>query len=402
MNTIIKSAALISAVSLLAACGGDETSDSSVAQNYHNITTTLQGSIFNAIDGRRITDDTLKITLVQGSDYRAATVRTGTADEFAGDYSLGGIPTATGAGNITYRLTSNATGYQPFEAIMAFNVVTTGLQDSSVNTIGNIYMYPLGTNASDVKVNVTYNNEPIVGATVLMNPNTSNNTITTDITNRIALSSGLQKALTATTDASGVATFEAAGLVLGGQYDVDVMPIAYEGSQLSISRGATFTVGATTTTRNVAMASSAPGTSNGLYVTSASNSDSDNSIVSSGVLTVKFSRAVSLVNEKTINATLAGGGFAVLDNAAFDNRVTAAVSADGLTLTLTPNFSTLPVPFAGSNSATADNALTVLFSNVQLRLVDANDSSTVYDLGTNLVNQTGAAPSLTVKVTPQF
>jgi hypothetical protein len=150
------------------------------------------------------------------------------------------------------------------------------------------------------------------------------------------------------------------------------------------------------------MASAAPGTSNGLYVTSASNSDSDNSVVSTGVLTVNFSRAVSLVNEKTVNATLGGGGFAVLDSTSTDSKVTAAVSADGLILTLTPNFSTLPVPFTGSNSSTADNALTVLFSNVQLRLVDANDSSTVYDLGTNLVNQTGAAPSLTVKVTPQF
>jgi hypothetical protein len=198
-------------------------------------------------------------------------------------------------------------------------------------------------------------------------------------------------------------TFPATALVLGGRYTIDVLPTTYEGSQLQVQRNLSFTVGTSINTQDIAMIESVPGTSNGLYITSASNSDSDNSIVSSGVLTVKFSRAVSLVNEKTINATLDGTTIlAVLDNAAFDNRVTAAVSADGLTLTLTPNFSTLPVPFAGSNSATADNALTVLFSNVQLRLVDANDSSTVYDLGTNLVNQTGAAPSLTVKVTPQF
>jgi hypothetical protein len=43
-------------VFLLTVCGGDEKSCESVSQDYYDITTTLQDSIFNAIDDSRITD----------------------------------------------------------------------------------------------------------------------------------------------------------------------------------------------------------------------------------------------------------------------------------------------------------------------------------------------------------
>ena len=407
MSTTIKSAALLSAAFLLTACGGEE-SDSSVSQNYHNIQTTLQGSIFNALDNSLITDESLEITLVQGSKYREAKVRTGT-DDHAGDYSLSGIPTSANGGNISYRLTSSVDGYQPFEAIVAFNAATAGsLQDKTVNRIGNIYMYPLGTHASDITVNVTFNGEPVANATVLLNPNTALNLITTDTVSILARSNGLQEAQTAITDASGAVTFAAATLVLGGRYDIDVMPTTHEGSQLQVNRGALFTVGSATNIRNVAMSEAVPGTQNGLYITSSSNSDSDSAVVATGVLTFNFSRAISLVNEKTINATLAGTTvLAALDATTVDSKVTATVSADGKTLTLTPNFSTLPVPFAGSNSATADNDLSITYSSILLRLVDANDSSVTYLLDTtansgDLVNQSGANPSVTVKITTDF
>jgi hypothetical protein len=411
MKITIKSVALVSAVSLLAACG-DEASDSSVSQNYHDITTTLQGSVFNALDNSRNTDEELTITLVQGTKYREDKVITGN-DEHAGDYSLNKIPTST-AGNIAFRMTTTATGYQPFEAIVAFPVTTNGLQDEVVNRIGNIYMYPLGTNASDVTVNVTFNNEPVANATVLLNPNTANNLITTDSSIAATVlnpSNGLQEAQTATTNASGVATFAAASLVLGGRYQIDVMPTTYEGTQLQVNRGVQFTVGAATTMSNVAMAEAVPGAENGLYVTSASNSDADSAPVTNGVLTFNFSRAISLVREQTVDATLTSDNapvLAVLGNVTTpttpvsDSRVTAVVTNGGRTLTLTPNFSTNPVIFTGSNSTTADDNLVVTYSNVQVRLADANDSNATYDLGTDLVDATGANPSLDVQVTADF
>lgn len=399
MKTVIKSAALFGAVSLLAACGGEEITDASVDQNYHDITTTLQGSVFNALDNTRITDEELTITLVQGDKYREAKVLTGD-DDFAGDYSLQKIPTSTG-GNISYRMIATATGYQPFEAIVGFNVASLGnnnLQDEAANRVGNIYMYPLGTNASDVTVSVTFNNEPVANATVLLNPNTGANVITTDSVNIIPRSNGLQEAQTAVTDASGIATFAAASLVLGGTYHIDVMPTVFEGSQiqLQVNRGAAFTVGAATTTRNVTMLEAVPGNDNGLYVTSASNLL--DAVNSEGTLTLTFSQAVSFVNEDNITATLTNDTTAVLDTT---DNVTGELSADGKTLTLTPKFSTAPVVWTGSNDGTADNGLEVEFANVEVRIVGAANSSTVYDVFA-LTAETGGNPSDTVQVTETF
>ena len=403
MKTIIKSAALISAVSLLAACGGDEASDSSVSQNYHNITTTLQGSIFNAIDGSRITDESLKVTLVQGTDYRDAKVRKGTAD-FAGDYAINKIPTSTaaGTGNINYRIVSSVDGFQPFEATVAFKVTTAGLQDSQANRIGNIYMYPLGSFASEVKVNVTFNNEPVANASVLLNPQTNANNPTTDTSNTFfAAQGGFQGAQTVVTDASGVATFSAASLVLGGQYSIDVLPVAHEGSQLALNTGTTTIVGTSNNINNIALSETVPGTQNGLYVTSASNLDTDK-ITSGGALTLTFSRAVSLVDETAMGANLTNATTAVLDATSVPNsNVAGVLSADGLTLTLTPQFSTAPVAHSGTNGTTADNGLLVNFTTVFVRINDASDSAVVYDVFA-LTAETGVALSASVQATANF
>lgn len=403
MNNLIKSAAIISGVSLLAACGGeDRTSNNSVDQNYHEITTTLQGSVFNAIDGSRITDKSLKVTLVQGNDYRKAKVRTGDSD-FAGDYAIKSIPTSTN-GNIDYRIVSTVDGYQPFETTVGFSVSIEDLQDRKANVVGNMYMYPLGAYASDVKVNVTFNNEPVEGATVLLNPRTASNNLTTDVSNTLNLVNGFQQAMTAVTDASGVVTFAAANLVLGGQYNIDVMPTTYEGSQLQVSRGTApyFTVGATTNIRNVNMAEAVPGASNGLYITSASNTD-DEVVTASGALVLNFSRAIALVDETNVTASLAGDTVnAVLDaTTAPDSSVNAVVSNDGLTLTLTPVFTTAPINSDTTNHATADDNLTVNYSNLFVRIVESNDTAVVYDVF-SLVDETGLNPSASVQTTVDF
>jgi hypothetical protein len=404
MNNLIKSAAIISGVSLLAACGGeDRTSNNNVDQNYHDITTTLQGSIFSAIDGSRITDESLDVTLVQGTDYREAEVRTGSSD-FAGDYSISDIPTSTDD-NITYRIVSTVDGYQQFETTVSFSVDTVSLQDKDVNVIGNIYMYPLGLFASDVKVNVTFNNEPVEGATVLLNPRTASNTLTTDTNNTLALVNGFQQALSAVTDASGEVTFASANLVLGGQYNIDVMPTTYEDSQLQVNSGTApyLTVGSTTNIRNVTMAESVPGTANGLYITSATNTDSDE-VTTTGALTLTFSRAVSLVDERNVTASLTGDTvFAVLNATDTpDSTVAAALSVDGLTLTLTPTFSTQPVSFNGvNNEATADDNLVVNYSNLFVRIAESNDTAVVYDVF-GLSDETGNTPSAAVQTTIDF
>jgi hypothetical protein len=407
MKTIIKSAVLFSAVSLLAACGGDDTTtNQSASQNYHNIQTTLQGSIFNAIDGTRITDESLKVTLVQGSNYRNANVRRGSTD-FAGDYSIGNIPTSSNGGNITYRIVSSVDGFQPFEATFAFNVTTTGsLQDNNANRVGNIYMYPLGSFASDVKVNVTYNNEPVANATVLLNPQTFSNAPTTDVINTLfPAQNGFQGAQTVVTDAAGIATFAAANLVLGGQYNISVLPTIHENTQLALPTASVFVVGTTQNIVNIPMLDSVPSNAaeNGLYVTSLTNLDA-NAVTSGGVLTLTFSRAVSLVDETAIGANLTNATTAALNATSFPNSSVAAVlSTDGLTLTLTPQFAAAaaPVNYNGTNGTTADNGLMVNFTNVFVRINDASDSAVVHDVF-GLIAETGGNPVATVRATADF
>jgi hypothetical protein len=148
-----------------------------------------------------------------------------------------------------------------------------------------------------------------------------------------------------------------------------------------------------------------PGTSNGLYVVSASNTD-PNLVVSSGVLTIVFSRAVSFVDETNILATLSGGvNLAALNTTTSpDSTTNATLSADGLTLTLTPVFATAPTAFNGSNAASADDALVVTYSNVLVRLQDVADTQPIYSvfgMG-GLVGPSGSTPSGSVLVTPNF
>ncbi|MFT5593729.1 MAG: hypothetical protein ACI8SR_002115 [Oceanicoccus sp.] len=407
MNTAIKSAFLLGTVSLLAACGAEDTTTQAAPQNYHDITTTLQGSIFNALDGSRITDESLKVTLVQGSNYRNANLRKGD-NEFAGDYSISDIPTSTSA-NITYRIVTTADGYQPIETDIAFNTnLTAGgaIQDRRNNAVGNMYMFPLGTYATDVKVNVTFNNEPVENATVLLNPITAANVLTTDSSNTIfTAANGFQQATTALTDASGVATFAAAGLVLGGQYNIDVMPATYEGVNLAQNSAGPITIGATANNNVVTMTELVNGSSNGLYVTSATNQDTD-AITSNGSLTLTFSRAVKLVDERNILATLAGDDStkkAQLDTSAAPNTtVNAVLATDGLSLTLTPAFTTIPVNFNGTNNETiADDNLSVVYSNVMVRIAATNDTVAQYDVF-GLSNGTGGNPSASVQTTIDF
>lgn len=409
MKTMIKSAVLFSAVSLLAACGGDDTTtNQSASQNYHNIQTTLQGSIFNAIDGTRITDESLKVTLVQGTSYRNANVRKGTAD-FAGDYSIANIPTSTNGSNITYRIVSSVDGFQQFETTFAFNVTTGGsgsLQDNNVNRVGNIYMYPVGSFASNVKVNVSYNNEPVANATVLLNPQTASNAPTTDVSNTLfPAQNGFQGAQTVVTDAAGIATFVADNLVLGGRYAISVLPTSHEGTQLALPAVSSFTVGTTPNIVNIPMIDSAPSNAaeNGLYVTSLTNLDAT-AVTAGGVLTLTFSRAVSLVNESAISANLGGTvKTAALDATSTGSEVLATLSTDGLTLTLTPQFAAAaaPVNYNGTNGTTADNGLLVNFTNVFVRLNDASDSAVVHDVF-GLIAETGGNPIATVQATANY
>lgn len=388
-------------------CGGDtNTSNSAVPDNYFNKTATLQGTVFDGVTGAKITATSLKVTLVQGSSYRSASVRTGT-QSFAGDYSIGNIPISIND-QTTYRLVVTATGYQDFESTIAFDADSGSTLDNNYNYVGDVQLFPAGVGANDVTVNVSYTGEPVVGATVMMTRSTLSVIGTVSGSGYFLVSnktSGYLGNLSATTDSSGVATFSGADLVLGGSYSITVLPLQHEGVPVVQSSFPSFTVGssASSVVQNVSMSEIVPGSSNGLYVVSASNTD-PNLVTPSGVLTIVFSRPVSFVDETNILATLGGGiNLAALNTTTSpDSTTNATLSTDGLTLTLTPVFSTAPTAFNGSNGASADDALTVTYSNVYVRLQEANDTGAIYSVFLTLVGPTGINPSATVLVTPDF
>lgn len=213
--------------------------------------------------------------------------------------------------------------------------------------------------------------------------------------------------MSVTSDANGQAVFAGTGLVLGGNYSIDVQPVLHEGIQLALNAaGGAFIIGTTSIMQNIAMADLVPGTQDGLYITSTSNSN-PTAYTTTGVLTITFSRAVTMGNEASFTATLGGGAVsAVLNTPGTDTSVLATLSVDGMTLTLTPAFTTNPVVFTGSNAGSADNGLTTIYSGGVVRLADATDSDPSYSVFGTLVSGSGNTLNVDglniVQTTPGF
>lgn len=384
-------------VGLFMGCDDTETAsteNTATPNNTFNYTMSLQGTIFDATDGSRLTGNSMTVTLTQGTNYYSPNVlkKATTETTFAGDYAFTGIPT-TLHGSLTYRITVTLDGFQRFEGYITPNENdpdddadglggNNNTLDTIYNMIGNIYLFPLGETAADVNVYVEYNNERISGATVYLEQDTVNNAETAETNNILVASTGQLVNLSATTDATGLATFSGSNLVLGGQYRITVLPTTYEGVQLALNDEAVaaFIVGTTVNTQVVNMVDTVPGgEDNGLYIVSASNHDPED-ITASGVLTIVFSKPVGIVSETAFTAALTNATHAVLE--AGDQAVTAAMSSDGLTMTLTPHFTTAGYvnPYAGYNSngngplgdGTADINLSITYTGGQVYLIGDN------------------------------
>ncbi len=123
----------------------------------------------------------------------------------------------------------------------------------------------------------------------------------------------------------------------------------------------------------------------GLYVVSATPQDPED-ILSSGVLTITFNRAIEIVSEQSFTATLAGATTAVLTGgpAASNTAVAATVSTDGLVLTLTPSFATAIVPYSAatgpSGDGTADIGVSITYACTSGVTLKGDDQSVIYTL----------------------
>jgi hypothetical protein len=353
------------------ACDSTTTNKNDTANNKFDETATVQGTVFDATTGARIGDDTLEVTLVQGTDYRSPKVlKTDSTKPFLGDFAFDNVPVTLAAqdcdgdyagdcsGSATYRIVASMTGYEPFEGYITLstdmydNENTMGYsgQNNDIptmntvyNYVGNIYLFPLGSTAPDYTFYVEYDGERVPNATVYFEFKPQEDDGVTNQTHRICPEEALGRTLIGTTDANGVVTFTGDDLVLGGYYKLMVMPVVYEGVQLGLWDSAYFWIGWDNNEYLVNMYDLVPGNnSDGLKIISASNRDS-NHVVATGVLTLSFNQVVTLVDETlcgaTLFGTLDGGALDATGTPVSDSEVTVTGSGTS-TLVFTPNLST--------------------------------------------------------------
>lgn len=357
--------AALLAMGTLTGCGDDVTNQNTFpapAVNQLDLRYTMQGKIMDATTGQALGGNDLQLFLVQGVTNRTADkLIVDPASPLMGEYAFNNIPADTVNNNKTFKVVAVKSGYQRFEGEVTFTATATGgnLYDTSFNRVGNIYLFPVGAAAPSYTFTVTLNNKPVPNAKVLLQPRASTNVQTapgTVVSSTIAATTGYLQTLEGTTDASGKVSFAGGDLVLGGSYLPVVQPVIFEGMQTARTVGTAVQVGLSNSSAVIAadyLANS--GNPYGLFVTTASNTN-PGSITGSGILTMTFSRPVILNGATGFTAVVYSDNFgstAALNVA--PNTVTASLSGDGLTLTLTPNFTT---PFAAD-----DFGGTVVYSN---------------------------------------
>jgi hypothetical protein len=394
---------LLIATMLFVGCKG-KTDNSSTTQNQlpaqdYNKTGTLQGKVMDAVTGNALGNDAnseLKMWLIQGtSDRGPDKLITDPNDPLRGEYAFSGIPVSLDfSDDSCFKVVVVKSGYQRFEsedvclgsASDSFDNSSIVILDGVINVIGNIYLFPVDLTAADANVYVVNSaNKPVPGATVILVQNIASNTLFVQ-TDRLPAANGLISSLTTTTDATGKATFAGSSLVLNGLYTPTVLPILFDGQQLEQKAGTAFFIGVDNPTQYVTM--NAAGNGAYLYVTASNNLPK--AIISDGVLTITFNRTIALAGGMTTtgvcNATVNTGN-AVIGAP----TVTAAVSPDGLTLTLTPNITTVATT-PGSSIEFTCNAGSIIATEVPtvaavnpLTISVNNTTSTLTTLGSTIV-----------------
>jgi hypothetical protein len=332
-------------------------SSSSGSATVIGMTFTLQGVVADALNGKRIGDD-LKLYLVQGATIRGPSrLINNTGDPLAGEYAFTGIPVEFGNGNNMWKLVAIKTGYQRFESEFNLLAVTgSGIVDTVYNKIGNIYLFPVGVPSPDYTFTTTYNNKPVGGATVQLDPISASNagTFVVGAGDTLAATNGYVASVTQTTDATtGKGTVAGSNLAVGAAYKVTVLPVSFKDSagttvQLGTFTGITFIAGLGVTDIPITLVKVNATNPAVLYLTGASNRGVGQ-LAADGKLTITFSAPVSVVNANCFDAP--AGGFSAGSNAAGTAAgagvlsTTAPVTAtltDPQTLVLAPNYTTPP------------------------------------------------------------
>jgi hypothetical protein len=331
--------------------------------NEFNKTLTLQGKIMDATTGAGIGGDNLRVFLIQGASNRGPDkLNSGSTDPLIGEYAFAGIPISYVTNNTAYKVVVIKTGYQTFEGEFVFdaNYTSGSVMDSTYNWIGNIYLYPVGAQAGDVTISVVNPmNVPVPGATVLMHQNINSNVAVNGTTGgtttlpgggigstTLTATNNLISSITGTTDSNGNVVFAGSTLALGASYTPTALSTTFDGQQLAVTAGTAVVVGTNDAAQQIKMTDLEP-TATNLYVVAASNSVTG-SIQTTGELALTFNRKIDFDSNGATSFTATA-----TDGVLNATSATAAISADGFTLTLTPSFATPPtvagttVTFAG-------------------------------------------------------
>ncbi|MFC2018295.1 hypothetical protein ACFLTQ_03225 [Chloroflexota bacterium] len=359
-------------------CVAEDTNDASSTDGIASFKEygTLQGKIMNANTGEAIGGDDLEVYLIEGTDTNEPDkLITDIEDIFVGEYAFEDVPvglsddTPSTNDELVFKLVVIHPDYQTYTTIINLKATLVGgesggneqinntFTNEMFNFIQDIYLYPIGTVPGDVNVYIYGpDGKPISNASVYLRQ-----------------SDYLQPSLTPDASDGNKHVFNSAKLALGGTYSIMVEPLTVDGQELTKYTGSSFTVGDDTLTRVVNM--NVASGSQELFVTSASN-QVPGTVTSDGVLTVKFNQPVIL---DTTEFGVSHDGNGVLNA---DNRVTASLSSDGMTLTLTPNFDTMPT----------DNGSSVTYSysdSVYLKNSQANYGFGLFDNDVRILNDYG-------------
>ncbi len=349
----VKSLAAALACLTVAGCADDAT------KKTYGDTYSLTVFAYDAVTGAPIPSADLATGLViyEGADKVQPVVLDTT---LAGAAIFEDVPADYFAGNKIFPIMASIAGYEPFQGTVTFKaginndqVSTTGnLADDLFAQVGNIYLFPVGSHAPDYTFTVMYDGKPVSGALVQFDPNTVGSAAVTDkdANGIITPVAGHIPALpAATTNATGKVTFAGSALALGVTYKATVFPVVVGGVQLgqqsfSVSIGLAGNPVDRIITLDPLLNPAIPAANHGLYVTNISNFAKNP--VASGTLTITFNTAVVL------HSTWPDVFNFSSDSATGVERTNPAVStdplsvnaslSDGKTLTLTPNWTTVP------------------------------------------------------------
>lgn len=395
IKTLALATAIVATPLMLTACGGDTTDSSAYKPETHSITTTLSGDVYNAVTKEKVNLRDIKganVTLWQGDKKVKASF-----DKETGYYTLKDIPTSID-GNITYKVSVDAEGYQSFVGYVNIDANvsknddggTSSLYDKETFQVGNINLFPVGFTAPDYKVCLTYPSKNLMvdTATVELEPVTGNNFTGGQAAQTLSFVNIEEKPVMAASFANGCATFAGTGLTLGATYNVRVRNASFGGAPLAYQDATTasFNAGSSNQLVTIAMTGTTinVGAEYGLFVESFSNVDIDAIHSTEGKLTITFSKAVDVINKSGV--TVSGGNITTLVNAQ-----NVDVQVAGNVVTLAPNFLT-----GKSTSDITAGTTKLTYGGLTVRLAGTNTTvkQVTFDVFDPLVMQTSTGVSV--------